>query len=230
MCGRFVQLALTLGEVPWPSLADELGSIPARYNLAPTQFASAVLDEAGQVSVRRLTWGFPQPHNAKRRYSTINATLERVSSSPLYRGAFRSRRCAVPMAGFYEWQDTPEGKQPFFLARRDGRTMWAAGLWDPRSDRDPAADGSFTVITRPAEDAFARVHNRMPVFLEPGIVEDWLRVEPQRAAALLAASVVPDVELRPVTRRVNSVQHDDRGLIEPIGPEPLPSGTACSLD
>jgi hypothetical protein len=32
------------------------------------------------------------------------------------RGGSRSTRCLIPASGYYEWQDTAEGKQPYYFA------------------------------------------------------------------------------------------------------------------
>ena len=35
------------------------------------------------------------------------------STKPMFREAFAKKRCLIPASGYYEWQDTPEGKQPY---------------------------------------------------------------------------------------------------------------------
>jgi SOS response associated peptidase (SRAP) len=34
------------------------------------------------------------------------------ATRPFFRGAFKRNRCLIPVSGYYEWQDTPGGKQP----------------------------------------------------------------------------------------------------------------------
>jgi putative SOS response-associated peptidase YedK len=41
----------------------------------------------------------------------------------MFRDAFKRRRCLMPASGYYEWHDTPEGKQPYYFTRRDGQVM-----------------------------------------------------------------------------------------------------------
>jgi len=37
----------------------------------------------------------------------------------------------MPVPGYYEWQDTPNGKQPWYFTARDGSPLLTiAGLWD----------------------------------------------------------------------------------------------------
>ena len=66
----------------------------------------------------------------------INARADKVATSPAFRGSAKSKRCLVPMDGWYEWRvnpDAPAGKKtaktPFFMHRGDGDTLFMAGLW-----------------------------------------------------------------------------------------------------
>ncbi len=220
MCGRFVQLPLKFPErLPWPALAGELRDTKPRYNLAPTQRVAVVLDADGRPAVRRLRWGLLPGwiKDLKQTYSTINARVETVATKPAYRAAFKARRCLIPMAGYYEWSDTPDGKQPYFLSRRDGADLFAAGLWEPRHRlQHEDEEGSCTVITRDAQDEAGTVHSRMPVFLEPAVADRFMRADPDEAMQILLAAPTPPLEIRAVSRRVNGPREDDPSLLDAI--------------
>jgi putative SOS response-associated peptidase YedK len=159
----------------------------------------------------------------------INARLESVSTNGLFRGAFAQRRCLVPMNGYYEWEATPEGKQPHYIHGPEG-LLAAAGLYELKK----ADDGwhlSFTVITREAADASGEVHDRMPVFLTPDTWDDWTSPaklerpdEKQELVAMLdrtSLAVAATITTYPVSKRVNNVRDtsiakDDPTLIEPL--------------
>jgi len=212
MCGRFVQVpSLTVSQAPWPELADDLGSIEAHFNLAPTQRAAIVLSDGDTLEVRRFRWGLIPPwvKDLKGGYSTINARLETVDTKPAFRGAFKApRRCLVPMLGYYEWVDTRDGKQPYFIQRADGEQLYAAGLWEPRH-RLQAEDeaGSCTIITHDAVDEAGQVHARMPVFLDPGLAKEWMTAVPDAAMGMLMASPVPQLKIAAVDRRINNSRY-----------------------
>ena len=124
------------------------------------------------------------------------------------------------MAGFYEWKPTGTGssKTPYFIhPKEQGETFWAAGLWEPRADDpDRSPQGSFTIITTGAQDAFCEVHDRMPVFLPSEHVDEWLKADVGVGMEILLAAPVPKVELRQVSTRVNSVRADDSSLLDPV--------------
>lgn len=220
MCGRFVQLPLRFpGRLPWPALADELLQLTERYNLAPTQRTAVLLDDAGNVAVRRLRWGLIPPwvKDLKQTYSTINARCETVGTKPAYRAAFKARRCVVPMAGYYEWVPTAAGKQPYLLTSSDGDDLFAAGIWEPRHAlQDEAEQGSCSIITTTAADEAGHVHDRMPVFLPIALIEPYLRAGPDEAMQILMAAPPPKMAVRPVSKRVNAPRDDDAGLLEAV--------------
>ena len=60
--------------------------------------------------------------------ATFNARAETVADKPMFRDAFRRTRCLIPASGYYEWQDTPDGKQPYYFTRRDEQPITIAGL------------------------------------------------------------------------------------------------------
>lgn len=223
MCGRFVQLPVQRADqVPWAELADELMAITTKYNLSPTQRAAVVLDDTGNLAVRKLRWGLipPWARDLKGGFSTINARIETVATKPAFRAAFKApRRCLIPMAGYYEWRDFADGKQPFYISRVDGEQLYAAGLWEPRHrlQGDDEA-GSCTVITHDAVDVACEVHDRMPVFLDPALAQEWMTADPDAAMQLLLSAPVPPMQAKPVSRRVNSSRNNpgDPGMLEPI--------------
>ena len=60
----------------------------------------------------------------------INARAETVSEKSSFRGAFKKRRCLILVDGFYEWQKTDNGKQPFYIHMEDVASLhlcWVVG-------------------------------------------------------------------------------------------------------
>lgn len=221
MCGRFT-LTTPPEEIARCFDLDAAPDLAPRYNVAPTQDVATLDARAGggcEIALRR--WGLV-PHWAKdSRIGSrlINARSETVAVKPSFRDAFRRRRCLVPADGFYEWAAGGRGpRQPYHVRRPDRGPFAIAGLYE----RWRADDGSWletcTLVTVPANGRLAPVHDRMPAILPPGHWDAWL--DPgQREAARLLPLLVPcpddDLELAPVSRRVNRPAFDDADCLAP---------------
>ena len=152
MCGPFTQ------KLTWRQIHDLYRlrgpalplNLQPHYNGAPAQdFAACHLDEDGNRAIAQLRWGLAPAWSKDSRMSThrINARAETVHTKPSFGDAFRSRRCLVPANGWFEWQRTGHGKQPFFLALADGSPLSFAALWE-RWSKDGESLESFAVSTR----------------------------------------------------------------------------------
>src|SRR5215213_7545517 len=169
----------------------------------------------------------------------INARMETVGEKPAFRQAFTRRRCLLPADGYFEWyptqQKTKAGKplkQPFFIRPKDDRVMAMAGLYeiwrDPtRDDEDPERlRWTCTVLTTSAEDEVGRIHDRMPMLVEPERYAAWLdpsRNDPDELKGLLVPAAPGRLEAYPVSTKVNSVRNNGPELVEPLPVEELPA-------
>lgn len=175
MCGRFDldEKADTLA-----GLYQAVNGFPdwrPRYSIAPTDTVPIVRERDGR-SIVPAVWDFRPSFVTKPGRPQFNARIETVNSLGLWKGAFRSSRCIVPMRGYFEWttelEDGKEVKQPHFL-HADG-LLSAAGLATARKDDAGEWAVSCTIITREARDASGDVHDRMPAFLTDDVWDEWL--------------------------------------------------------
>src|SRR4029077_12754391 len=106
---------------------------------------------------------------------TFNARAETIALTPAFRGAFRRRRCLVPVDSFYEWRGEDGARQPYRILRADGQPLVLAGLWAGRRDPvDGAITRTFTLRTTTANQAISELHDRMPVILPRAAWATWL--------------------------------------------------------
>jgi putative SOS response-associated peptidase YedK len=219
MCGRY-----TL-RTPVDTLAERFeidntpSSIAASYNVAPTQGVATVLVEDGKRKLEMLHWGLipswaDDPSIGNR---MINARAETVAEKPSFRKAFRNHRCLVLADGFYEWQKTANGKQPYYIRMEDDSPFAFAGLWE--SWKNGSEVRSATIITTDANDVVAPLHNRMPVILHPEDYELWLDPdfdEKEPLSTLLKPYPAEAMEAYPVSRVVNSPSNNEPSCIESV--------------
>ena len=222
MCGRFSQQrpASELSEIfAAEPLVDDLGP---RYNVAPTDEALVVVQREDRRGLTAYRWGLI-PHwatDARSGSKMFNARSETLSTSPVFREAFKRKRCLVPVDGFYEWKREGTVRQPYRITRADGRPLALAGLWT--GWRDPATETvrrTFTIITSAPNHAIADLHDRMPVIVPEDAWARWLDPNPAdrgELLGLLTPSDATELDIRAVSRLVNDVRNDGPELFEPI--------------
>ena len=126
-------------------------------------------------------------------------------------------RCIIPASGYYEWQDTPGGKQPHYFTRVDGQVISFAGLWGEWKDRTSGETvKSCTMIITEPNAMVAELHDRMPVLLEPDQFTPWL--ENEAGLEILRPADEGVLERWPVSKRVNSskARKDDETLTQRV--------------
>ncbi len=122
------------------------------------------------------------------RYKTFNARAESVDSKPSFSKAFKTKRCIIPVAGFFEWQHAGEKKIPWYIYLADNDIMSLAGIYDNWVETTTGEMlTTFSVITTDANDLMAEIHNskkRMPVILDRKSEKDWISLSTSDEDAL----------------------------------------------
>jgi putative SOS response-associated peptidase YedK len=220
MCGRYV--SPDIAEAERYFLVHLLRwQFERSYNVAPTQQVPVVRMADGKREGITLRWGLV-PFFAKGvppKYSTINATIEKLTDGPCWRGPWKQgQRCILPATGFYEWHVNEDGsKTPFYITCADQPVFGFAGLWESSRGADGAALESCTIITMPPNPLMAEIHNvkqRMPAILQGEDINAWLVRSPEEAHAALKPYPADSMVAWPVSMRVNSPKNNDGQLIE----------------
>ncbi|MDX7950900.1 SOS response-associated peptidase [Lichenihabitans sp. Uapishka_5] len=213
MCGRFTQ-HYTWAEVHrFLSVIGTPLNLQPRYNIAPTTTIDVVrLDREGRRELVRMRWGLVPAWWSKTLRdvpATFNARAETVAAKPMFRDAFRQRRCIVPASGFYEWTGPKGARVPHLFTAGDGSPVLGfAGLWDRWRDPDTGAEIlSATIVVSDASDWMVPYHDRMPVLLTPDGFDAWL--SGRADAAMLRPAAADALRQWIVTDRVNRTGQDD---------------------
>jgi len=225
MCGRFTQQRPT-SELAQIFDAEDLADDPGgRYNVAPTTEAAVVVQRDDHRAIVSYRWGLvpswaDDPRIGSRAF---NARAETLSTSPLFRDAFKRRRCLVPVDGFYEWQREGTKRHPLWISDPDGAPLALAGLWTGRQDPESGLWArTFTIVTTRPNGFMAGIHDRMPVIVPRDAWPAWLDVTPRDPGELQALFEPSDdvaLDARAVAPLVNNVRNDGPALIEPWAPE-----------
>ncbi len=199
---------------------DPPDDMPSRFNIAPTQ-AMPVVTGGHPRQLSLFRWGLipswakdPSIGN-----KMINARAETIAEKPSFRTALRKRRCLVVADGWYEWQQTPDGKQPWHFRRKDGKPFGLAGLWEVWKSENGEMVHSCTIVTTSPNAIAAPIHDRMPVVLPPKAFDLWLGevdVELGELLKLLVPSDPEDLIVYPVSKAVNNARRDDSECVRPL--------------
>jgi len=218
MCGRFT---LDIDERFYPrfKLDRVILDFPANYNIAPGQSTPIIIKEDNR-DIKLMNWGFLPPwgKDVTDKFRPINAKVETIDQKNTFRSALVKQRCIVPANGFYEWEKTDNGKQPWYFHPKHNDYFAFAGIfsiWKGHGEDDPFY--SYTILTRQANALVNRVHERMPLILNPIQEEIWLSEgNISEALEIVRQEQDIDIELHKVASLVNSPQNNFPDLIKPI--------------
>lgn len=185
--------------------------IRRRYNIAPSQEAPVVrAARGGGRELAWLRWGLvpfwaKDPSGGSR---MINARSETAMDKPAFREAFRSRRCAIPASGFYEWTGEPKHRVPHAITV-EGRALIAfAGLWERWKDAQGRPLETFTILTTAANGFVSPMHDRMPAILANGDIDAWLAGGIEDARKVIRPYPDEPMRERVVSRALNNPRNE----------------------
>jgi len=151
---------------------------------------------------------------------------ETTAAKPVFRDAFKYRRCLIPADGFYEWEKIgPKQKQACNFGTLDGSVFAFAGLWERWRQPDNTMLETCAILTTPPNSLVAEVHDRMPAILNEEDYERWLDpgiTDPERVADCLKPFDPNWMKKYPVSNRVNRPENDDATCAEEIPPDDPP--------
>ena len=203
------------------SLTSPASNVQRSYNVCPTDPVNVVTRSDRQEPSRSPALAPRAPLVVKPltelRLATFNARVATVTTKPFFERALKRTHRIIPASGYYEREDTPDGKQPHYFTRTDAQVISFAGLWDEWKDRAPGETlKSCTIIITEPNAMVAEVHDRMPVVLEQEQQHGRAR-EPVRAK-ILKPGEEGVFQRSPVSKRVNSskAEKEDEALTERV--------------
>jgi len=224
--------------------AGDVAEMQPRYNIAPTQEVLTVVERdpvrpepvEGRHAANRailMRWGLVPfwSKGLKDGPPMINARSEEAASKPAFREAIKRRRCLVIADGFYEWRKEGKTRIPLRITLKSREPFAMAGLWETWRSPEGQIVKSCCILTTPANELVAAIHDRMPVILPDEAEPLWLDPEQQdgeRTGALLRPFLAGSLAMYEVSPVVNAWQNDTPECIQPaakgqraIRPEPV---------
>jgi putative SOS response-associated peptidase YedK len=223
MCGRVIQssgpLRYGIGLNVWDS---RVHNYPPRWNAAPSQELLFIRRNhtTGEISLDPLRWGLipywcQEPTGGRK---PINAKCETVDRLPTFREAYRTRRCILPVDGFFEWKAIKgtKAKQPYAIGMKDGAPFGIGAIWENwKEPRSGEWVRTFAVITTDANEMGAGSHDRMPLILAPKDYLRWLGEELDPRDLMKPLPSEPR-RMWPISTRVNKPENDEPSILDQV--------------
>ncbi|AZG78743.1 SOS response-associated peptidase [Methylocystis rosea] len=169
--------------------------------------------------LHRLADLIGRPRNLAPRYNIAptSARAETVAEKPMFRTAFKTRRCIIPAWGFYEWTGKVGAKTPHHFLARSGEPLAFAASWEQAKHPDTGEPlTSATIIVGAANNWMNRFHDRQPIILDWRDANAWMRGDDP--GALLRSPPEDSLQEWMVSIHVNKagIGDYDASLVDPI--------------
>ena len=182
MCNLYEHYTASMNAI----FGKSLNAVVAGENLPPPQVypASPGIVITSDMKARKMTWGFPlrlkgkdgQPLKPK---PVNNARTDKLGS-PFWSASVRERRCLIPLDRFAEAEGSKGAMTRTWFSVPGDAQFHCAGLW-----RDSVEWGDvYSMVMTQAIGVVERIHDRMPVILEPEAYDAWLKGTADQAKAL----------------------------------------------
>ncbi|MDO5292119.1 MAG: SOS response-associated peptidase [bacterium] len=180
MCGRFnvdFEEQKELKEILKELNQKHPGNRIKHGDVYPTDTAAILRADEAKIVPELSVWGFP---GFQGKGVIINARSETVFEKRMFKDSMVTRRCLIPMTGFYEW-DEQKNK---YLFKDGADVMYVGGIYNEYKGQN-----HFVILTTAANDSMREVHNRMPLIIAERDRESWLK-EREKTNSIL--SKVPE--------------------------------------
>ena len=128
---------------------------------------------------------------------------------PSFKESAESKRCLIPIDGFFEHKHVNGKPYPYFVQREDGEIMNLAGLQSEwKSPETGEIIRTFSIVTKPGNEFMSIIHNnpklegpRMPFILEDADIDAWMDASDTRdIEALISKKSVVELKAHPVQK------------------------------
>jgi putative SOS response-associated peptidase YedK len=209
MCNRFRSIH------EWSQIPRQLYSGPRvnfefNPNVAPTETVPVLIAGNGVVLAR---FGIHRNGpNGKPRPPLLNGRTDGMRKGQ-FRTDLKKQRCVIPADGFYEWRDEG-GKQPYYFARKDGKPLMLAGIWQEAEHKGDKR-AAFAILTEEPNELVASYHDRMPLALADDKVALWLDLSQESPPDQNLLLDLTEFKVRPMDRAMNKVRQKNLAAIDP---------------
>jgi putative SOS response-associated peptidase YedK len=210
MCGRFANSeTIPVMRTHFAAGGPDVDWLPS-WNVCPTRQIPVLLGDDSSRRIGLMRWGWnPDALNGR---LLINCRGEEAHDKRLFQTALARRRCIVPATGFFEWQPATDKKarpQPFAFMPETPGLFGIAGLWEA-----VGGTGAVILMTVPANEVVAPVHDRMPLVIPLAETGRWLTAGVSVGDLLIHGQAM-DWRRWPISRAISDVKKDGPDIMAP---------------
>ncbi|UMB55344.1 SOS response-associated peptidase [Lutibacter sp. A64] len=132
--------------------------IPATWGIVPP---TKKVSEVKEYYKQQLKYG-----------SGLNARSEKLFNYWLYKKSALTKRCIIPVTGFFEPHEYNKKKYPIHIKHKDDAIIGLAGIYTVVENIV-----TYTILTKNASPLFSEIHNkklRQPLLLSKDLEKEWL--------------------------------------------------------
>lgn len=169
-------------------------------------------------------WTKSKTDALKIRQYNINARSETAFEKPSFKKSIQTKRCLVPVSGFFEWQEFNKKKYPYYITLKQDDIFMLGGIYDNWTDQETGEIiGTFSILTTEANPMMSRIHNtkqRMPVIITKEREMDWVnsKILPDEIKSFFSPFSENDMKAHTVSKLISSKKQnpDIPEAIEPF--------------
>ncbi len=123
---------------------------------------SVLTSEKGKKEFKNMQWTLPYTYMDKTgktiKRELLNSTCERAFYQ--HKDIIFTRRCIVPIDGYFEYHHFNKQTYPFYIYPADGGIFYAAGIWNELADEETGEiQRFFSIITTRGNPLVTSIHN-----------------------------------------------------------------------
>lgn len=141
---------------------------------------------------------------------TLNAKSETIFELPSFKSSIISKRCVIPISGFFENREVSGIKYPYYIYPKNSDSFLIGGIYSSWVNKETnEVFKTFALITTPSNTMMTEIHNlrhRMPLILKEGDLDTWIDPGLNKQSIIDMMQPYPDDEMAAytVSKDINS--------------------------
>lgn len=154
-------------------------SVDEQGRIYPNYYSPVIVIENKKRLIKPMRYRV-RPRRSKEevptKFNVFNARLDSLLTRQTWSPLIGKQHCLIPALSFFEWVTSDGKKKQIEFMPENQSTMWVAGLYDIwiAPDKSETIESFAIITTDPPEEISSKGHDRCPITLEDGQIDEWL--------------------------------------------------------